>query len=200
MKEMQRRSFLNTSVKGFALAGMSSCISTPKEEKKINVLKADKNPGKAYAITMWDFSWVERRWPGAGYEDWDLALDELVERGYNAVRIDAFPHFVANRPESERTLIPVWNQEDWGSPSLNKITILPELTGFIAKCKDRNIKVGLSSWFREDAENIRMKILTPEIMAAWWVETVKVIEAAGLLDAILFVDLCNEWPGIFWAP
>lgn len=200
MKEMQRRSFINTSVKGLALAGMSSCISGPKEEKKINVLKADKNSGKAYAITMWDFSWVERRWPGAGYEDWDLALDELVERGYNAVRIDAFPHFVANRPESERNLIPVWNQEDWGSPSLNKITILPELTGFIAKCKDRNIKVGLSSWFREDAENIRMKILTPEIMATWWVETVRVIEAAGLLDAILFVDLCNEWPGIFWAP
>ena len=29
------------------------------------------------AITMWDFSWLERRWPGAGYEDWDVALDEL---------------------------------------------------------------------------------------------------------------------------
>lgn len=25
----------------------------------------------ARAITMWDFSWLERRWPGAGYEDWD---------------------------------------------------------------------------------------------------------------------------------
>jgi hypothetical protein len=25
-------------------------------------------------ITMWDFSWLERRWPGAGYEDWDKAL------------------------------------------------------------------------------------------------------------------------------
>ena len=34
-----------------------------------------------FAITMWDFSWLERRWPGAGYENWDLALDELVERG-----------------------------------------------------------------------------------------------------------------------
>lgn len=197
---MQRRSFINTSVKGLALAGMSSCISGPKEEKKVGVIKADKNPGKAYAITMWDFSWVERRWPGAGYEDWDLALDELAERGYNAVRIDAFPHFVANQPEKERTLIPVWNQEDWGSPSLNRITILPELTAFIAKCRDRNIMVGLSSWFREDEAQLRMKISTPEIMAAWWIETVRVIEAAGLMDAILFVDLCNEWPGIFWAP
>ena len=22
------------------------------------------------AITMWDFSWLERRWPGGGYEDY----------------------------------------------------------------------------------------------------------------------------------
>lgn len=44
---------------------------------------------------MWDFSWLERRWPGAGYENWDLALDELCERGYNAVRIDAYPHLLA---------------------------------------------------------------------------------------------------------
>ena len=47
------------------------------------------------AITMWDFSWLERRWPGAGYEDWDAALDGLAERGYDAVRIDAYPHLVS---------------------------------------------------------------------------------------------------------
>jgi hypothetical protein len=41
-------------------------------------------PVSPRAITMWDFSWLERRWPGAGYEDYDLALGELKERGYNA--------------------------------------------------------------------------------------------------------------------
>ena len=50
------------------------------------------------AIAMWDFSWLERRWPGAGYEDWDKVLDELAERGYNAVRIDAYPHLLAENP------------------------------------------------------------------------------------------------------
>ena len=44
---------------------------------------------------MWDFSWLERRWPGAGYEDWAQALEELRERGYDAVRIDAYPHLLA---------------------------------------------------------------------------------------------------------
>lgn len=46
------------------------------------------------AITMWDFSWLERRWPGAGYEDWDSILDALKARGYDAVRIDAYPHLI----------------------------------------------------------------------------------------------------------
>ena len=52
--------------------------------------------GRPLAITMWDFSWLERRWPGAGYEDWNVALDELAARGYDAVRIDAYPHLVAS--------------------------------------------------------------------------------------------------------
>lgn len=33
-----------------------------------------------YAITMWDFSWLERRWPGAGFENWNEALSQLTDR------------------------------------------------------------------------------------------------------------------------
>jgi hypothetical protein len=33
-----------------------------------------------------------------------------------------------------------------------------------------------------------------------WVETLRHIEGAGLLDQILFVDLCNEFPLPVWAP
>lgn len=69
------------------------------------------------AITMWDFSWLERRWPGAGYEDWDLALDELVERGYDAVRIDAYPHLLAADPSRTWDILPPWNTQDWGAPA-----------------------------------------------------------------------------------
>lgn len=57
------------------------------------------------AITMWDFSWLERRWPGAGYADWERALDELVVRGYDAVRIDAYPHLYAAGPQREHTIL-----------------------------------------------------------------------------------------------
>ena len=151
------------------------------------------------AITMWDFSWLERRWPGAGFEDWDLALDELTERGYNAVRIEAYPHLVGVNPTKEWVLDEVWNQQDWGSPDRIKVQVQPALNEFIRKCGERDIRVGLSSWYRTDTTHQEMTITTPEIMAQRWINTLKTIDDAGLLDNILYVDLCNEWPGNIWA-
>ena len=93
------------------------------------------------AITMWDFSWLERRWQGAGYEDWDLALDELAERGYDAVRIDAYPHLWAAGPESTYTLLPCWDQHAWGAPGRVEVQVSPALETFVSKCKERNLMV-----------------------------------------------------------
>jgi len=152
------------------------------------------------AITMWDFSWLERRWAGAGFEDWDLALDELTERGYDAVRIDAYPHLTGVDAQREWVLDEVWNQQDWGSPDRIKVQIQPALNEFIRKCGERDIRVGLSSWFRTDTTHEEMNIKTPEILAQRWINTLKTIDEAGLLDNILYVDLCNEWPGNIWAP
>ncbi len=146
------------------------------------------------AITMWDFSWLERRWPGAGYEDWDEALDGLVERGYNAVRIDAYPHLLSAGARRVWRLKPQWTIHDWGACGLVDIQVQPHLNQFIAKCRERGIHVGLSTWFREDLGDQRQQISTPDIHAQIWLETLRSIEEAGLLDAILYVDLCNEWP------
>jgi hypothetical protein len=45
-----------------------------------------------------------------------------------------------------------------------------------------------------------MAIDSPAALGAIWVRTLELIDAAGLLDAVLYVDLCNEWPGSRWAP
>ncbi|MES3025755.1 MAG: cellulase-like family protein [Pseudomonadota bacterium] len=189
---MDRKQFLGTLTAGALMAATGVANAAPGKRKA-----AKKGP---LAITMWDFSWLERRWPGAGYEDWDVALDGLVERGYNAVRIDAYPHLVAKAPHKEWTLLPQWNTQDWGSPDINRVTILPALTEFIGKCHRRGIRVGLSSWYREDADKTRMQIDSPERMAADWIVTLEHIKRAGLMDAIVYVDLCNEWPLHIWAP
>lgn len=163
-------------------------------------LLIDKKAVRPLAITMWDFSWLERRWAGGSYEDWDKVLDDLVDRGYNAVRIDAYPHLLAADPTKEWTLIPVWEQNDWGSPGIIKVQIQPSLTQFISKCKKRGIKVGLSTWYREDSDNIRMQIDSPAKMANNWLKVLDMLSSENLLDTILYVDMCNEWPHIQWTP
>ena len=189
---MNRKQFLqHLALAGAALAGAAP-IRAPRA--------AQMEAKRPRAITMWDFSWLERRWPGAGYEDWDQALDELAERGYDAVRIDAYPHLIAAEPGKSWLLKPLWDTQDWGAPTLVRVRVQPELHEFIAKCRDRRIKVGLSTWFREDEDNVRLAVTSAERMAAIWITTLAGIRQAGLLDAILYVDLCNEWPAPAFAP
>lgn len=152
------------------------------------------------AITMWDFSWVERRWPGAGYEDIGLALDGLVERGYDAIRIDAFPHLLDIDPDRTWKLEVLWTVQDWGSPAPVEVNIRRNLIDFLQQCDRRGLKVSLSSWFRKDSGDVRRLIRTPVDMARIWFTTLEIIRREGLLHTLIFVDLCNEWPGISWAP
>jgi hypothetical protein len=197
---MNRKTFLG----GMACAALSGfAVSTPgaaEESTWGQDRLATERPKNPRAISMWEFSWIERRWDGAGYEDWDRALDELRERGYDAVRIDPFPHLLAADGYKTWTLLPEWNTQVWGSPDVNRIVLLPALFEFIGKCRARGIKVGLSTWYRQDENNTRMGISGPEVMAAQWLKTLDLISGAGLLDAILYTDLCNEWPGEDWAP
>ncbi len=152
------------------------------------------------AITMWDFSWLERRWPGAGYEDWGRAIDELVERGYDSIRIDAYPHLVSAGAYRQWELLPGWTQTAWGAQSPITVTVMPDLIDFLSAARDRNVLVALSSWYRQDSEEHRLRIRTPEKQAQIWIDTLGHIDRAGLLDTILYVDLCNEFPGNPWSP
>ncbi len=200
---MNRRSFLAGSVSAAVISRAGAAAATAGLVRSEGIAPGKNHRGTVKhprAITMWEFSWIERRWDGAGFEDWDRALDELAERGYNAVRIDPFPHLLATGPGKTWTLLPEWNTQLWGSPDVNRIVLMPALTEFIAKCRARGIKVGLSTWYRQDEDDTRMQISGPEVMAEQWLRTLDTIRDAGLIDTILYTDLCNEWPGIDWAP
>lgn len=189
--DLSRQQFLSGAL---GLAGSLAVSSAPAMNRA-----AGRKPKTPLAIAMWDFSWLERRWPGAGYEDWDRALDELAERGYDAVRIDPYPHLLAVDPARRWTLEPAWTTNDWGSPGLVDVVVLPNLVSFIGKCRARNIRVALSSWFREDLSGVRSRI-TARSHIEGWLKTLDLLKAAGLLDTLLYVDLCNEWPLDVWAP
>ena len=197
---MNRRNFIKQTTIATLGSFSSLDILGSSIEQEIENVSLERRKVPPRAISMWDFSWLERRWPGAGYEDWDKILDELLIRGYNAIRIDAYPHLIAENPTKEWILKEVWNQQVWGSPDLNVVQVQPNLNKFLWKCKERGIKVGLSSWYRQDVDDVRMKITAPDKMADCWISTLRTIEQDGLLDTILYVDLCNEWPGNLWAP
>ena len=197
---MNRRNFIKQTTIATLGSFSSLDILGSSIEQEIENVSLERRKVPPRAISMWDFSWLERRWPGAGYEDWDKILDELLIRGYNAIRIDAYPHLIAENPTKEWILKEVWNQQVWGSPDLNVVQVQPNLNKFLLKCKERGIKVGLSSWYRQDVDDVRMKITAPDKMADCWISTLRTIEQDGLLDTILYVDLCNEWPGNLWAP
>jgi hypothetical protein len=67
---------------------------------------------------MWDFSWLVRRSaPEAEFANWGARLDDAKTRGYDCIRIDAFPHLIAAGPDGQ---------------VVTNFTILPQTPGFTA--------------------------------------------------------------------
>ncbi len=174
-------------------AGRTASAATPKPFG----VRARTEP---VAIAMWDFSWLLRHEPGhkvgSEFADWDKALDGLVERGYNAVRIDAFPALVAAGPDGnpvESFHFPRASQRPvmWGNQHPTTIHPRRALQEFIPRCLDRGILLGLSTWFHgPGVENITGL----DGLVRVWDETLGFLKDNGLLRHIYYVDLLNEYP------
>ena len=155
-------------------------------------------------VAMWDFSYLVRR-DGAEdeYRNWGRVLDGLVERGYNAVRIDAFPHLIAADARGGRqedfTILPQAKRFMWGNHEPVQVRPRQGLIEFVGEAARRGLRVGLSSWFNDDVEHRRDAVATPADYARVWGETLSVLQDEDLLQAIAWVDLCNEFPLPLWA-
>ena len=145
---------------------------------------------------MWDFSWLLRHHPCGEFEDWDGVLDGLVERGYNAIRLDAFPNLVAADAHGRITedfYFPKgdWKPAMWGNNL--SVTVNPRraLKEFIPRCVDRGILLGLSTWFIGPGSE---KIQGLDEFVRVWDETLTFLKENDLLHNIYYVDLLNEYP------
>ena len=128
------------------------------------------------AVTMWEFSWLTRREGAeAEYADWDKVLDELAARGYDTIRMDAFPHLVARGPEGEQvdrfTILPQTPLFMWGNHAPVEVEPRAALVEFITKVRDRGMNVGLSTWFNDDSLHRAATVATPDDYARIWRET-----------------------------
>ncbi|MHC4444830.1 MAG: cellulase-like family protein [Planctomycetota bacterium] len=198
---MDRRDFLKAAGVGAVslasgnLAGCSRVLSASSRWEGQTISKLQK----PLAIAMWDLAWLLRYQRGGAFEDWDRCLDELADRGYNAVRIDVFPHLVAADSEGnieERFFFP---RDSW-KPALwsNKYSVYARpregLLEFLGKCRKRGIAVGVSTWFGGDQSKRNEKVEGVDGLVRVWDETLKFIADNGLLDMAVYVDLLNEYP------
>ena len=202
---MQRRKFINLSTIGLgALASapvlssnvLNSAGSINDSSSKISEIK------KNTAIAMWDFSWILRHHRYGSFENWDAALEGLAERGYDSIRMDAMPQFVAADTDGSiqdtfRSVHTDWKPVLWGNNVSMSFNPREALLEFLPKCKKYGIKVGLATWFlRHDTERTQIFMEEGGLLRAWK-ETLDFLDKNNLLDDnIMYVDLLNEYPDV----
>jgi hypothetical protein len=161
---------------------------------------------KPLAITMVDYSWMLKHHRYGAYEDYDRFFTELVERGYNAVRMDCFPQFIASDNDGKIEESFLHKKEDrerllWGHDFSIRSHPRKSLVEFLRKCREYGVHAGLTTWF------ISHGTTRPDIFEGVdgfvraWDETLTFIKENGLMDVVTYVDLLNEYPfahGLTW--
>lgn len=199
-----RREFIKTITLGSGalmipdLAGGSG--RSAKQINEINSVRVSKlkNP---LAIAMWDYSWILRHHRYGEFEDWDRVLEELSIRGYNAIRIDSMPQFVA--PDSDGEIASTfkssrkdWRPALWGNDYTMSFNPREALSEFLPKCEKYGIKVGLATWFMPHGTDRKGIFMEEGALLRAWDETLGFLQDNELLDNVIYVDVLNEYP--FW--
>lgn len=195
-----RRDFLKKSIlaTGGALTpGITESAFLPSSLEKNRIRISElKNP---VAIAMWDYSWILRHHRYGEFEDWDRVLEGLAERGYNAIRIDAMPQFVAADTDGHisntfRSVKTDWTPSLWGNYYTMTFNPRDALLEFLPACQKFGIKVGLASWFINHGTTRKDIFLEEGGLLRAWNETLDFLSENNLLENIIYVDLLNEYP------
>lgn len=193
---MERRKFINLTA-----AGTGALITGPynmaaKDSTRISRLK------QTTAIAMWDFSWILRHHRYGEFENWDAVLEGLAERGYDSIRMDAMPQFVAadtdgSIQEEFRAVKEDWLPSLWGNDMTMSFRPREALLEFLPLCRKYGIKVGLATWFLKHNTQRRGIFLEEGGLLRAWKETLDFLDKNQLLDDnIMYVDLLNEYPDV----
>ena len=199
---MKRRKFIQSSMMALGTSALPLARSKPVDDRSRALPRRGGSLTTIQAplaIAMWDYSWLLRHHRGGEFADWDRALDGLAERGYNALRIDCFPHLVAAGKTGERQeefFHPKgdWKPALWGNPYSMYSRPRESLIAFLTKCRKRGIRVGLATWFLAHGTERNRDVQGLDDFVRVWDETLTIIDKNGLLDGILYVDLLNEYP------
>lgn len=153
-------------------------------------------------IAMWDFSWMFMHYPGGAFEDFDKATDELLERGFNTIRIDAFPLIIGKLDSLNQIVtIPGNPLFNWGQSDKDRLhSPVQELISFMEVTKSKNIKVILSTWGNGCIEfpDILKDYTDRKVFWNAWERTLDILKEKDLLGHVVYVDFDQEFP--FFSP
>ena len=179
-----------------AEAGIIPGHKPAKDSTRISRLKQNT------AIAMWDFSWILRHHRYGEFENWDAVLEGLAERGYDSIRMDVMPQFVAadtdgSIQEEFRAVKEDWLPSLWGNDMSMSFRPREALLEFLPLCRKYGIKVGLATWFlRHNTQRSGIFLEEGGLLRAWK-ETLDFLDKNQLLDDnIMYVDLLNEYPDV----
>ena len=145
-------------------------------------------------MAMWDFSWLRCHYSGGSFEDWGKVLDEAKERGFNTVRIDAFPLLIddLHQQGKQSILFTALPHDNWG-PSTKDVehNVAGELVEFMEIAKEKNVYVILSTW---NLHVDRNKYTVREDFWRAWELVLDMLNEKGLLSHVLYVDFDQEFP------
>ena len=151
---------------------------------------------------MWDFAWLHMHHPGGAFENFDRSMDELVERGFNTVRIDAFPLIIGKLDSlTQKITIAAQPTAVWGPTQKEyQHEIVKELVAFMQAAKRKKVNVILSTWNVDCKEFAPIRAKYTKVNAYWsaWQKVLTVLKNNNLLDIVTYVDLDQEFP--FWSP
>lgn len=181
---------------------LMSCSQKPdKTNSAKNMLSYDiRNDLKPSRLTiaMWDYSWLHKHYPGGEYEDFELVCDELLERKFNTVRIDAFPLVIGMLEHVEQEITIAGSPlSNWGATDRDrKHKVVDELLDFMQVTKTKGINVILSTWGKGCIEfpNIHENYRERETYWQAWETVLDILNEKDLLSHVLYVDLDQEFP------
>jgi len=164
-------------------------------------MRNDLSPQRL-TIAMWDFSWMFMHYPGGAFEDFDKATDELLERGFNTIRIDAFPLIIGKLDSLNQVItIPGNPLFNWGQSDKDRLhSPVQELISFMEITKSKNINVILSTWGNGCVEfpDILKDYTDQKVFWGAWERTLNILKEKDLLSHVAYVDFDQEFP--FFSP
>lgn len=150
------------------------------------------------AVTDWNYSWLLRT-DGPTENEFNLLprrVTEIAERGFNVLRVDAWPHLLSAAEEDQTagqfTIAPVHRHVRLHSSwQPREVKPADRLLRLAQAAKENGVYLWLTSWLWPDSMNHGSTEQTPDSLIKIWHTTLNHLHTGGVLSAVIAVDFMH---------